>query len=113
MAESKSDDSASKISGHSEKFGQIRSLSINRLSLDSERLVAARTCVPAREEALYFLTVARNGGPRCGFWTAEAGGARGADTLSEQWAQDREVPTKTYAADWKRDGRAVGPSLNF
>jgi hypothetical protein len=46
----------------------------------------------------------------CGFW-AEAGGARGADTLSEQWAQDREVPMKIYAADWKRDGRAAGTSV--
>jgi hypothetical protein len=94
MAESKSDDSASKINAHSEEVRKFGSLSINRLSLDSERLAAARTRVPAGGRPIRFLTVAQQRGPRCGFWTAEAGGARGADTLCEQWAQDREVKSR-------------------
>jgi hypothetical protein len=38
-----------------------------------------------------------------------AGGARGADTLAEQWAKDRGVPTEM---DWKGQGRAAGPICN-
>jgi hypothetical protein len=41
-----------------------------------------------------------------------AGGARGADTLAEQWAKDRGIPTEIYMADWKDQGRAAGPIRN-
>jgi hypothetical protein len=41
-----------------------------------------------------------------------AGGARGADTLAEQWAKDRSIPTEIYMADWKGQGRAAGPIRN-
>ena len=38
--------------------------------------------------------------------------ARGADTISEHWAKDRETPTEIYQADWKRLGHAAGPIRN-
>jgi hypothetical protein len=41
-----------------------------------------------------------------------AGGARGADSLAEEWACDRGIPTQIYQADWKRHGRAAGPIRN-
>ena len=41
-----------------------------------------------------------------------AGGARGADTLAEQWAKDRAIPTKIYQADWETLGRKAGPIRN-
>lgn len=41
-----------------------------------------------------------------------AGGARGADTLAEQWADDRKIPTKIYQADWETLGRKAGPIRN-
>jgi predicted Rossmann-fold nucleotide-binding protein len=41
-----------------------------------------------------------------------AGGARGADTLAAQWAQDRGIPTQVYTAEWESLGRKAGPIRN-
>lgn len=40
------------------------------------------------------------------------GGASGADELARIWALERGIPVETYAADWKRQGRAAGPIRN-
>ena len=37
-----------------------------------------------------------------------SGGARGADTLAEQWAQRNSVPCQVFKPDWKRHGKAAG-----
>lgn len=41
-----------------------------------------------------------------------AGGARGADTMAEQWARDRGIRTRIYMARWTIYGRAAGPIRN-
>jgi hypothetical protein len=41
-----------------------------------------------------------------------AGGARGADTLAEEWARDRDIPTIIYHADLEGLGRKAGPIRN-
>lgn len=41
-----------------------------------------------------------------------AGGAKGADTLRCQWAQDREVRTAIYEAQWAKYGPEAGPVRN-
>jgi hypothetical protein len=41
-----------------------------------------------------------------------AGGARGADTLAEEWAKIQEVECSVYHADWAKHGRAAGPIRN-
>ncbi len=41
-----------------------------------------------------------------------AGGARGADTLAVEWAQNRGVPFDVYMADWEGLGRKAGPIRN-
>jgi hypothetical protein len=46
------------------------------------------------------------------FTTLIAGGARGADTLAAQWAEDRGVPSQVYMADWQGHGRKAGPIRN-
>jgi YspA, cpYpsA-related SLOG family len=33
------------------------------------------------------------------------GGARGADTLAVQWAEDRGIPAEVYMAGWEGLGR--------
>lgn len=40
------------------------------------------------------------------------GGAPGADTLSQMWAQNEHVEVKTYMADWIGLGRKAGPIRN-
>jgi hypothetical protein len=40
------------------------------------------------------------------------GGARGADSIAEKWAQNRGVETRRYPADWGRYGRQAGPIRN-
>lgn len=40
------------------------------------------------------------------------GAARGADTLAQQWADDRGVRCLQFPADWKKDGKAAGPIRN-
>jgi hypothetical protein len=37
------------------------------------------------------------------------GGARGVDTLAEQWARDRGIRTMIFMADWRRHGPPAGP----
>lgn len=37
-----------------------------------------------------------------------SGGARGADTLGEQWAKAHGIPTRVFLADWNRYGRSAG-----
>jgi hypothetical protein len=41
-----------------------------------------------------------------------AGGARGADTLAEEWAKASGVECVVYHADWHKHGRAAGPIRN-
>jgi hypothetical protein len=40
------------------------------------------------------------------------GGARGADALAGQWAQDRGVSQKRIPAEWIKHGRAAGHIRN-
>lgn len=40
------------------------------------------------------------------------GAARGADTLGKEWAEDYNVPTEPYPADWKRYGKIAGRLRN-
>ena len=40
------------------------------------------------------------------------GGARGADTLGGQWAQERGLPVKVFMADWNTHGKRAGPLRN-
>lgn len=47
-----------------------------------------------------------------GFTALIAGGARGADNLAAEWANDRGVPTEIYMAEWDRLGRKAGPIRN-
>lgn len=37
-----------------------------------------------------------------------SGGARGADTLAEQYANETNIKTKIYPADWANKGKAAG-----
>ena len=37
-----------------------------------------------------------------------SGGARGADTLAEQYARERGIPTKIFLPDWKLHGKVAG-----
>jgi hypothetical protein len=47
-----------------------------------------------------------------GFTLVIAGGARGADTLAEDWARARGVVCQVYRADWEGLGRKAGPIRN-
>ena len=40
------------------------------------------------------------------------GGARGADTLAREWAVSRNVPFRTFHANWALYGRRAGPIRN-
>jgi hypothetical protein len=40
------------------------------------------------------------------------GGARGADQLASEWANDRGIPQKIYPADWQKHGKGAGPIRN-
>lgn len=44
--------------------------------------------------------------------TIISGGARGADSLAEQYAVARGLTVVVYPADWKTHGRAAGPIRN-
>jgi len=37
-----------------------------------------------------------------------SGGAKGADSLGEQYAEERGIPVKQFAPDWKRFGKSAG-----
>jgi hypothetical protein len=41
-----------------------------------------------------------------------AGGAQGADAMSEEWARDRGIRTRIFMARWKVYGPAAGPTRN-
>lgn len=41
-----------------------------------------------------------------------SGMARGADTLAVKWAEDMDVQTAKYPADWAKHGNAAGPIRN-
>ena len=41
-----------------------------------------------------------------------SGGAEGADTLAEQYAINRKIPTKIHWPDWEKYGKAAGPIRN-
>lgn len=48
-------------------------------------------------------------------WTISevvSGGARGVDTLGEQWAVLRDIPIRRFPADWKRLGKTAGRTRN-
>lgn len=40
------------------------------------------------------------------------GGALGADRFARHWAQARDIPFTTFAADWTTHGKAAGPIRN-
>ncbi len=40
------------------------------------------------------------------------GGANGADTLADNWAEDNGKEIEVFEADWDRHGRAAGPIRN-
>lgn len=41
-----------------------------------------------------------------------SGGATGADTLGEEWANLHAIPVKRFPADWARHGKKAGPIRN-
>jgi hypothetical protein len=47
-----------------------------------------------------------------GFSLMIAGGARGADTLAEEWARATGLACEVYCADWEGLGRKAGPIRN-
>lgn len=40
------------------------------------------------------------------------GAADGADTLARTWAEAKQIPVRSFRADWKRHGKAAGPIRN-
>jgi hypothetical protein len=42
-----------------------------------------------------------------------SGGARGADTLGEKWAQANGIPTTIYKPDWTKYGKRAGIIRNI
>jgi hypothetical protein len=44
--------------------------------------------------------------------TILSGGAKGADSLGEQWAAEYSVPLEIYPADWERYGKGAGFKRN-
>lgn len=47
-----------------------------------------------------------------GFTQLIHGGAPGADTLADQWARRKGVPSTGFPADWTLHGSAAGPIRN-
>lgn len=47
-----------------------------------------------------------------GPYTVIQGGARGADALAKEWANDLNLPVEEYKADWLLYGKAAGPIRN-
>lgn len=41
-----------------------------------------------------------------------SGGAKGADTLGEKWANENNIPTIIFYPDWEKHGKAAGPIRN-
>ncbi len=41
-----------------------------------------------------------------------SGGALGADSMGERWAEQNGIPVRVFEADWQRYGKAAGPSRN-
>lgn len=41
-----------------------------------------------------------------------SGGARGADSLGAQYAQDHNIPLKVHKPDWNKHGKSAGPRRN-
>lgn len=44
--------------------------------------------------------------------TLLSGGADGVDAIAEAWADQRDIPTEVYEADWDEHGNAAGPKRN-
>jgi hypothetical protein len=40
------------------------------------------------------------------------GEARGVDTCGRQWAEKRQIPIKSFPANWDANGRRAGPMRN-
>lgn len=51
---------------------------------------------------------------KSGFLITEvvSGGARGVDTLGEEWSRRYLVPLKVFPADWEKYGKRAGPIRN-
>lgn len=45
--------------------------------------------------------------------TLVSGHARGADTLAERYAAERNIPIRVFPAEWSRYGKAAGPIRNL
>ena len=41
-----------------------------------------------------------------------SGGAKGVDTLAEEYAEEHQIPTLILKPDWKTHGKAAGPLRN-
>ena len=41
-----------------------------------------------------------------------SGGAQGADSLAEKWAQSNQITVKIFVPDWTTYGRSAGPKRN-
>lgn len=41
-----------------------------------------------------------------------SGGAKGADSLAENWAKEHGIPVRVILPDWKKFGRGAGPIRN-
>lgn len=41
-----------------------------------------------------------------------SGGARGADTLAQKFAEQEKIPMRVFPADWARFGKGAGPRRN-
>jgi hypothetical protein len=41
-----------------------------------------------------------------------SGGARGVDSLGEEWARENGIPVERYKPDWKRFGKGAGVMRN-
>jgi len=37
-----------------------------------------------------------------------SGGAKGADSLGERWANENEIPTQIFLPDWNKHGKGAG-----
>jgi len=48
----------------------------------------------------------------CQKCTVVSGGATGADSLAERWAEERGFDIKVFVADWDKHGRSAGPIRN-
>ena len=41
-----------------------------------------------------------------------SGGARGVDSIGEEWARENGIPVKRFPAEWNKHGKRAGPLRN-